>query len=182
MTGRRESYSTLHHDVTLEVMRRLDAAAAHNGTSDPQRLASLYALDLARLAEHRPIDGFCEGPHGLAADDVPDPCPEVRRMAHAYGIVQRTRQRYIQLDPAGRLTVRGHHVADCPDPCPIHRPTSHHMVTWPPIRRAGADYIERVCPHDLPHPDPDDHHIRAAYQQPRHACDGCCRPPRRETP
>lgn len=64
--------------------------------------------------------------------------------------------------------------------CVIHNPSEHHMRDWPLRWRDDQSEMERVCPHRIGHPDPDD----AAYQISRdpdwaavHTCDGCCRPP-----
>ncbi len=64
----------------------------------------------------------------------------------------------------------GHH-------CCIHNPSSHHMRDWPMNWRADKGVMERICPHGIGHPDPDD----AEYNERRgmgflniHGCDGCC--------
>jgi hypothetical protein len=75
--------------------------------------------------------------------------------------------------------------------CVIHNPSDHHMRDWPMNWRADRHMMERVCPHGVGHPDPDE----AAYQKIKaaqtvvgygqevrtdgdvgvHGCDGCCR-------
>lgn len=55
--------------------------------------------------------------------------------------------------------------------CTIHRNSPHHMIEWPQNWRDDTRIMERVCPHGIGHPDPDDpspHRI--------HTCDGCCFP------
>lgn len=43
------------------------------------------------------------------------------------------------------------------------------MRTWPSVWRADRRLLERLCPHGVGHPDPDD---RSADRV--HGCDGCC--------
>lgn len=53
--------------------------------------------------------------------------------------------------------------------CCVHNPSEHHMRTWPQRWRADRYMMERICPHNVGHPDPDDlnpNHV--------HGCDGCC--------
>jgi hypothetical protein len=63
--------------------------------------------------------------------------------------------------------------------CSIHHPSGHHMRTWPLNWRGDRGIMERICDHDIGHPDPDD----ADYRRIRdgenadpgiHGCDGCC--------
>ena len=61
--------------------------------------------------------------------------------------------------------------------CAVHRPSEHHMRSWPMLLRSST-LLERLCPHGVGHPDPDS----AAYLDWRdgidswglHGCDGCC--------
>lgn len=62
-------------------------------------------------------------------------------------------------------------------PCPIHNPSDHHMVTWDQRWRDDRKIMERVCEHGIGHVDPDD---ITTYRV--HGCDGCCQPPTVETP
>lgn len=86
-------------------------------------------------------------------------------------------------------------------PCCIHKPSSHHMVTWRLNWRADTRVMERLCPHGIGHPDPDHMtHVRSLTPehdcpdeypgdeggecpyphlgwQGTHGCDGCCRRP-----
>lgn len=71
---------------------------------------------------------------------------------------------------------KGHH-------CCIHNPSKHHMLDWPMNWREDTGVMERICPHGVGHPDPDD----AAYNKrigkewkAVHGCDGCCRKPRKK--
>lgn len=53
--------------------------------------------------------------------------------------------------------------------CCIHNPSPHHMVEWPQNWRPDRRIMERLCPHGVGHPDPDD-----PTQDTVHGCDGCC--------
>lgn len=65
--------------------------------------------------------------------------------------------------------------------CVIHNPSDHAMRDFPTHWRSDRMLMERICPHGVGHPDPDD----LAYQEARfpqrapgvHGCDGCCLPP-----
>ena len=57
--------------------------------------------------------------------------------------------------------------------CPIHNPSDHVMKDFPTHWREDRNIMERICPHGIGHPDPDQimpvndiHGI--------HGCDGCC--------
>ena len=61
--------------------------------------------------------------------------------------------------------------------CSVHKPSNHHMREWPTLLRGGepfdlATFTERICPHGVGHPDPDD-----PFAPSIHGCDGCCTPP-----
>lgn len=60
-------------------------------------------------------------------------------------------------------------------PCLVHRPSDHHMRSWPLNWRADRNLMERWCPHGIGHPDPDEINPDTS-----HGCDGCCQPPRPE--
>lgn len=66
--------------------------------------------------------------------------------------------------------------------CIIHRPTTHHMRTWPLLWRDDRTpgLFERLCPHGTGHPDPDQFDYwreSGKMNESIHGCDGCCRPP-----
>lgn len=68
-----------------------------------------------------------------------------------------------------------HHRSVCRgEPCPIHNPTAHPMVTFPTHWRSDRTIMERICPHGIGHPDPDDHKVRLGIDPGDHGCDGCC--------
>lgn len=57
-------------------------------------------------------------------------------------------------------------------PCVIHNPSDHHMREWPTHYRFDRRIMERICPHGIGHPDPDDPFTGRGI----HGCDGCCTP------
>lgn len=59
--------------------------------------------------------------------------------------------------------------------CTIHRNSPHHMVKWPQNWRADRHIMERICPHEIGHPDPDDPKTEIESEA-VHGCDGCCDP------
>lgn len=67
------------------------------------------------------------------------------------------------------------------DYCPIHNRSNHHMRKFPQHWRADRGIIERICPHGIGHPDPDQSAFfkkvygKDAWAQWVHGCDGCCR-------
>ena len=74
---------------------------------------------------------------------------------------------------AGVICIRTHHRDTCQGrPCPVHHPSNHPMVSWPQVWRADKRATERVCPHGIGHPDPDDPATDRV-----HGCHGCCTNP-----
>jgi hypothetical protein len=67
-----------------------------------------------------------------------------------------------------------HEPAECVPPCPLHSPSEHRMATWPMNWRVDRQIMERICPHGIGHPDPDDHKVRSSWVEGVHGCDGCC--------
>lgn len=71
-----------------------------------------------------------------------------------------------------RLLCRGHG-------CSIHRPSNHSMNRFRRHYRFDRAMMERICPHGVGHPDPDDLAFKARENLPVdgvHGCDGCCDP------
>ena len=63
-----------------------------------------------------------------------------------------------------------HDAALCLGPaCCIHNPSEHHMRAWRQHWRSDRGIMERICPHGIGHPDPDDLNVDKV-----HGCDGCC--------
>jgi hypothetical protein len=56
--------------------------------------------------------------------------------------------------------------------CTIHNHSNHVMKDFSQKWRTDKRYMERVCPHGIGHPDPDE-----VYDNRNgiHGCDGCCR-------
>lgn len=77
-------------------------------------------------------------------------------------------------------TIRAHKKKFCSGPCPIHGPSGHHMITWPLHWRDDRSIFERICPHNIGHPDPDTMayikrtHPEHYESEGVHGCDGCC--------
>jgi hypothetical protein len=66
-------------------------------------------------------------------------------------------------------------------PCCIHDPSAHPLNTAPLHWRVEREVMERLCEHDIGHPDPDHlAHVKRLYGSERawvdavHGCDGCC--------
>lgn len=53
--------------------------------------------------------------------------------------------------------------------CTIHNRSYHRMRNWPQHWRSDRGIMERICPHGVGHPDPDDISTNTV-----HGCDGCC--------
>jgi len=60
--------------------------------------------------------------------------------------------------------------------CCIHNPSDHHMVEWEQHWRDDKGCMERICPHGIGHPDPDDPYYTMSEHAGIHGCDGCCTP------
>lgn len=61
--------------------------------------------------------------------------------------------------------------------CCIHNPSDHPMRSFPQVWRRDRRIVERVCPHGIGHPDPDDLKVRIYPSEGVHGCDGCCASP-----
>ena len=65
--------------------------------------------------------------------------------------------------------------------CCLHNPSPHHMTTWRMNWRDDRGMMERICPHGIGHPDPDDLAYKRRNNLPDsegiHGCDGCCQMP-----
>jgi hypothetical protein len=56
--------------------------------------------------------------------------------------------------------------------CAVHNPSDHHMRDFPQHYRGDRGIMERICPHGVGHPDPDDYRSMPGWGI--HGCDGCC--------
>jgi len=57
--------------------------------------------------------------------------------------------------------------------CPIHNPSDHSMNTCPTNWRSDRGFMERVCPHGVGYPDPDDVKVIALVSVVYGICSKC---------
>lgn len=79
------------------------------------------------------------------------------------------------------VVMRIHSPEKCAErPCAWHNPSDHHMRDWPKHFRADRYLTERLCPHGIGHPDPDDQAYLESIGRADgvHGCDGCCFTPK----
>ena len=75
----------------------------------------------------------------------------------------------------GQTMVNVHREEDCKgNHCPIHNPSDHLMKDFPTHWRGDRRIMERICPHGVGHPDPDDLTVKSNDIEGVHGCDGCC--------
>ena len=68
-----------------------------------------------------------------------------------------------------------HEYSRCRDGyCTLHNRSNHNMRSFPQLWRADRGIMERVCPHGIGHPDPDEFRIRNGEDDGSHGCDTCC--------
>lgn len=60
--------------------------------------------------------------------------------------------------------------------CTIHNRSNHSMRSFPQHWRVDRAIMERICPHGVGHPDPDEYKLGGAksWSESVHGCDGCC--------
>lgn len=58
--------------------------------------------------------------------------------------------------------------------CTIHNRSNHSMRSFPQQWRGDKGLMERVCPHGVGHPDPDELNLDFNGRS-VHGCDGCCK-------
>lgn len=58
--------------------------------------------------------------------------------------------------------------------CCLHNRSDHRLRSWPQHWRSDRYMMERVCPHGVGHPDPDDFSLFSGHDNGIHGCDGCC--------
>lgn len=88
-----------------------------------------------------------------------------------------TDSRLVRTTLVGGQVAFVHDKVDCLEPpCCVHSPSDHHMKEWPQNWRSDRGIMERICPHGIGHPDPDDRAIRNGWDAGVHGCDGCCKP------
>jgi hypothetical protein len=82
-------------------------------------------------------------------------------------------------DDFGNKLINVHEELTCMGPsCPIHAPSNHPMRAFPQQWSLTKYYMERICFHNIAHPDPDDYKATAVWRE--HNCDGCCKGPSRQ--
>lgn len=76
----------------------------------------------------------------------------------------------VWVDDYSHVIVGVHNRNQCKnDYCTIHSPSLHSMLGFPQRWRQDRGFMERICPHGVGHPDPDD-----IVMDRSHGCDGCC--------
>ena len=83
------------------------------------------------------------------------------------------------LEHTRTILTRTHNHSDClAEHCTLHRRSNHHMRGFPQSWRSDRGIMERICPHDVGHPDPDDIALTGPHADTEavHGCDGCCQP------
>lgn len=60
--------------------------------------------------------------------------------------------------------------------CTLHNRSNHTMRSFPQHWRSDKGMMERICPHGVGHPDPDEYLLTTPQGQHLgvHGCDGCC--------
>jgi len=89
-------------------------------------------------------------------------------------------ERWDYIDGTGQTVYVVHTPEHCEGrPCAIHNPSDHNMRDFPTHFRFDRYLMERICPHGVGHPDPDDLAWQLKTFPERapgiHGCDGCCR-------
>jgi hypothetical protein len=90
----------------------------------------------------------------------------------------------VDLEDASIVLHNVHSIQSCLGrPCVIHNPSDHHMRSWMLIWRNDRPIFERICPHGIGHPDPDQFDYWQTSKQwfmGTHGCDFCCYAPRND--
>lgn len=85
-----------------------------------------------------------------------------------------------KLENSEEVLVNVHDPSRCAgEYCTIHNMSDHHMRSWPQHWREDYGFMERICPHGVGHPDPDNPWPKGDMRW-LHGCDGCCAPPKPE--
>jgi len=74
------------------------------------------------------------------------------------------------------IVINVHKLSDCVGEfCTIHKRSNHSMRSFPQWWRSDRAIMERICPHGVGHPDPDEYKLIGNNYEGIHGCDGCCR-------
>lgn len=88
------------------------------------------------------------------------------------------RQRLARLEHSDVVLVNVHPAGTCRGEwCTVHNRSEHSMRSFPQAWRADRMMMERICPHGVGHPDPDECTLMGpdGQAQASHGCDGCCK-------
>lgn len=79
-----------------------------------------------------------------------------------------------ELEHRDGMTLRAHPADKCAgEYCTIHNRSNHSMRSFPQLWRTNwGGFMERICPHGIGHPDPDELNVETHVRG--HGCDGCC--------
>jgi len=73
------------------------------------------------------------------------------------------------------VTIWAHPASVCAGQyCTIHNRSNHSMRSFPQQCRSDRAIMERICPHGVGHPDPDEYKLLLSTYEGIHGCDGCC--------
>ena len=87
------------------------------------------------------------------------------------------RTRIARLENSDEVLLSVHEAGSClGEHCTIHHRSDHPMRSFPQRWRSDRGLMERICPHGVGHPDPDDYLLTgpSGAAQAVHGCDGCC--------
>jgi hypothetical protein len=109
-----------------------------------------------------------------AVQEILEELPEV--------LVRGTVAERVPMSDGRNLLVHNVSLCENDETCCIHKPSDHPMVNFPQLWREDVGLMERICPHGIGHPDPDDLTFKKRQYGSRyesmsfqyHGCDGCC--------
>lgn len=87
------------------------------------------------------------------------------------------RTRIARLEHSEEILLSVHEAGTCRgEHCTIHRLSDHPMRAFPQQWRGDRGLMERLCPHGVGHPDPDEYLLTGSNgaELAVHGCDGCC--------
>jgi hypothetical protein len=112
-------------------------------------------------------------PDGWVANDVQCDHPSIVDAT----CVDCGRQRLTRLEHTDQVLANVHPEGTClGEWCTIHNRSDHAMRAFPQAWRSDRALMERICPHGVGHPDPDDCKLSGprGLEESVHGCDGCC--------